>query len=122
MVKLIGYNDNPTKNHDSIIVFIYHGDGEYKVLCEVTESSGHMILGRDQILRTKYVDFSQIQVLAVNAKPEKTIKAVQKEQVKPATKPVRPVIQQSTESNITFNGKTHQLSTTKGYLLKEYIC
>ena len=68
----------------------------------------------------KYVDFSQIQEPTVNANPEKTIKVVQKEQVKAATELVRPIIQQSTESSITINGKTHQPPTTKECMLKEY--
>ena len=79
-----------------------------------------MLLGRKQALMMKYVDFLQIQVSTVNMKPEKTIKAVQEEQVKVATEPVRPVIQQSTGSSITINGKTHQLPTTNRCLLKEY--
>ena len=49
----------------------------------------------------------------VNVKPEKTIKAVEKEHMKTATEPVRPIIQQSTSSSITIKGKIHQLPTKK---------
>ena len=119
-MKLIGYTDTTIKNLGSIRVFLYHDNEKYKVHCEVADRSGHRILGRDQALRMKYVDFTQIQQPTVNSKPEKTIMAVQKEQVKAATEPVRLVIQQSTDSTITINGKIHQLSTTKGYLLKQY--
>ena len=97
------------------IMFFYHGNEKYKVLCQVADSSGHTILGRDQALRMKYVDFSQIQLPTVSVKPEKTIKAVQKEQVKVATEPVRPVIHQSTDNSITINDKTHKLPTTEGF-------
>ena len=79
-----------------------------------------MILSRDKALRKKYVDFPQIQVPTVNAKPEKTIKTVQEEQVKATTEPVKPIIQQSTCNSITISGKTNQLPTTKGYLLEKY--
>ena len=120
-VQLIGYNDSPFKNLGSIIVFHYHGDEKDKVFCEVADSSGHMILGKNQPLRMKYVDFPQIQLSTVHAKLEKTIKAVQKEQVEAATEPARPVIQWSIDSSVTIIGKTHQLLTTKGYLLKEYV-
>ena len=41
-----------------------------------------MILGRNQALRMKYVDFPQIQEPAVNVKPEITLNAVQKKQGK----------------------------------------
>ena len=102
-MELIGYNDSPIKNFGSIIVFLCHGNEKYKILCEVADNSGHMVLGRDQALRMKYVDFPQIQEPTVNAKTENTIKDVQKEQVKTATKPVRPVIQQSRKSSITIN-------------------
>ena len=70
-----------------------------------------MFLERDQALRMKYVDFPQIQKPTVNAKPEKG---------KVTTEPVRWVIQWSTDSNITINGKTYKLPTAKGYILKEY--
>ena len=79
-----------------------------------------MILGRDLALRMKYFDFPQTEEPTVNAKPEKAIKVVQKEQVKDATESVRPVIQQSTDSSITINGKAHQLPITKEYLVREY--
>ena len=48
------------------------------------------------------------------------MKMVQKELVKSATEPVKPVIQQSTGSGITINNKAQQLPKTKGYQLKEY--
>ena len=85
-------------------------------MCELADSKAHMILGRHQALRMKYVDFPEIQEPAVNAKPEKAIKAVQKA----VTEPVRPVIQESADSSITINGKPHQLPTRKEYMLKEY--
>ena len=97
-VKVIGNNDSPIKNLSSIIVFFYHGNEKYKVLCEVADRSRHIVLGRDQASRIKYVYFPQISVQAPNMKPEKTIKAVQKEHVKLATEPVRPVIQQSIDA------------------------
>ena len=75
----IGDNDNPIKNLGSIIAFLYYGNDKYKVLCEVADSSGHMILSRDQALRMKYVEFPKIQEHTVNVKQGKTIKAVQKE-------------------------------------------
>ena len=56
-MKLIGYNDSPIKDVGSIIAFLYHGNQKYIVLCKVADSSGHMILGRDQALRMKYIDF-----------------------------------------------------------------
>ena len=119
-VKLIGYNGSQIKNLSSIIVFLYHDNEKYKVLHEVADSSGHMVLGRVQTMRMKYVVFPQIQEPTVKAKPEKTIKAVQKEQMKAASEVVKPVIQQSTDSSITINGKAHKLPTTEGYILKEY--
>ena len=80
-VKLIGYNNRPIKNLGSIIVFLYHGNEKFKVLCEVADRNGHMILGRDQTSRMKYIDFPQIQEPIVNAKPEK-YQGCWKEQVK----------------------------------------
>ena len=64
------------------MVFLYHGNVKYKVLCEGEGSSGHMIPGRHQAVKMKFADFPQMQEPTVNVKPEKTIMAVQKEQVK----------------------------------------
>ena len=102
MVKLIGYNDSAIKNLSSIIVFVHHGNMKYKVLCEVEDCSGHMILGRDEALRMKYVDFTHIQEQTVIANLEKNVNSGKKEQVKATNEPVRPVIQQSTDSSITI--------------------
>ena len=52
--------------------------------------------------------------------PEKALKTIQIEQVKAAIELVRQVVKQSIDSNITVNGKIHQLPTTKDYLQKEY--
>ena len=60
-VMLIGYNDSPVKNLVSIIVFLYNGNEKYKVLCEVVHSNSNMVLGTDQAMKMKYVDFAQIQ-------------------------------------------------------------
>ena len=56
-MKLIGYNDSPIKSLGCIIVFLHHANEKDKVLCEVAGSNSHRILGRDQALRMKYVDF-----------------------------------------------------------------
>ena len=112
-MKLICYNDSPIKNSGSITVVFYHGSEKYKVLCEVADSSGHMILDRNQAPRMNYIDFAKIQVPTVNVNPGKTIKAVQEEHVRARTELVRPFIQQSLDSSITITGKTHQLSPQK---------
>ena len=72
----------------------------YRVLCEVADSKGHMILGRKQALVMEYVSFPEIQ--------------------KPAVQGKVPEIQKRTQERITINGKTHSLPTTKDYLLQEY--
>ncbi|PFX17550.1 Uncharacterized protein K02A2.6 [Stylophora pistillata] len=47
-VNLKGYNDSPVGNLGSRIVYLYHGNKMFRVLCEVADSRGHMILGRKQ--------------------------------------------------------------------------
>ena len=49
-VNLKGYNDSPVGNLGSCIVYLYHGNKIYRVLCEVADSKGHMTLGRKQAL------------------------------------------------------------------------
>ena len=47
-VNLKGYNDSPVEKLGSCIVYLYHGNKMYRVLCEVADSKGHLILGRKQ--------------------------------------------------------------------------
>jgi len=119
-VHLRGYNDNPVKNLGSITMQLYQGNTAHQMLCEVADTRGHMILGREQSLKMGYVQFPEIKAPDVHYKAETSIKKVTAMKEEPVTEPVVPAIQQSTDSSITFNGKTHQLPTTKEYLLKEY--
>lgn len=130
-VNLKGYNDSPVENLGSCIVYLYHGNKIFRVLCEVADSKGHMILGRKQALIMEYVNFPEIQKPGVQAKTDRSIKTIVEEpakttngpvipRVQKCTDPVVPVIQSSTKEKITINGKTHSLPTTKDYLLQEY--
>ena len=112
-VTLSGYNDAPVQNLGSCHVYLYHGSNSYKILCQVADSRGPMLLGRHDALKLGYVNFPSINPPEVKAKAETTIKAV-------AVEPVIPQVQKITSHSITVNGKTHQLPTTKEYLLKEY--
>ena len=85
------YNGNPVVNLGFCLVLLNHGSEEYRALCEVADSKIHVILGREQSLTVKYVGFPKI--YTINAKPEKMIKAVQKEPAKLARSPVMPVLQ-----------------------------
>ena len=59
----------------------------YRVLCEVADSKGHMILGRKQALVMEYVSFPEIQKPAVQGKTERSIKTLVEEPVKPSNGP-----------------------------------
>ena len=130
-VNLKGYNDSPVGNLGSCIVYLYRGNKMYRVLCEIANSKGHMILGRKQALVMEYVSFPEIQKPAVQAKADRSIKTLVEKPSKPTngpvipriqkcTDPVVPVIQKRTQERITIIGKTHSLPTTKDYLLQEY--
>ena len=56
---LRGYSDRPVMKLGSCTVFLYHGNEKYRVLYEEAESKGHMILGKEQSLRMKYVGLPQ---------------------------------------------------------------
>ena len=130
-VNLKGYNDSQVGKLGSCIVYLYHGNRMYRVLCEVADSKGHMILGRKQALVMEYGSFPEIQKPAVQAKTDRSIKTLVEKPLKSTngpvipriqkcTDPVVPVIQKRTQERITINGKTHSLPTTKDYLLQEY--
>jgi len=86
-------NDSPVGNLGSCIVYLYHGDKMYRVLYEVADSKGHMILGRKQALVMEYVSFSEIQKPAVQAKTDRSMKALVEKPAKPTNGPVSPRIQ-----------------------------
>ena len=68
---LKGYNDSPVENLGSGSVYLYHGKQTYKVSFEVTDSKGHMILGRQQqALLMGYVSFPEIQQPVVRPRPK----------------------------------------------------
>jgi len=68
----------------------------YRVLYEVADSKGHMILGRKQALVMEYVSFSEIQKPAVQAKTDRSMKALVEKPAKPTNGPVSPRIQKCT--------------------------
>ena len=111
-MNLKGYNDSPVENLASCIVYLYHGNKMYRVLCEVTDSKGHMILGRKQALDMECVSFPEIHKPAVQAKTDRSIKTLMEEPAKTTNgvqkciDPVVPVIQKRTQERITINGKT----------------
>ena len=45
-LNLKGYKERPVENLGSCVFYLYHGNKMYRVLCKVTDSNGHMILGR----------------------------------------------------------------------------
>ena len=121
-VNLRGYNDSPVENLGSCVVYLHHGDKKYRVLTQIADSKGHMILGRNQALFMGYVAFPGIQEPAVQAKMGMTVKKVTGEtpKIQKQINPIVPVIQECTDDKITISDKTHRLSTNKEYLLQEY--
>ena len=126
-----GYNDSPVENLGSCVAYLYYGNKKYRVLTQVAESKGHMILGRNQALLMRYVTFPNIREPAMEAKANTAIKMVRDESLKstdgPAApkrqkqvNPIIPVVQQCSDNKITVDGKTHRLPTTIEYLLQEY--
>ena len=82
-MNLKGYNDSPVENLGSCSVYFNHGKQPYKVSFEVTDSKGHMILGRQQALLMRYVSFPEIQQQAAKAKVDTSIKTITDKPVKP---------------------------------------
>ena len=109
-VGINGYGDSPVENLGSCTVYMFHGRQKYRVRCEVVDSRGYLILGREQAMQMKYVLFPGIQPPQVEAKAETTIKKLSSQP--PQTK------QQA--SSITLSGKKHPSPLTKDYVLKEY--
>jgi len=89
-VNLKRYNDSPVENLGSCIVYLYHGNKVFRVLCEVADSKGHMILGRKQALVMEYVSFPEIQKPAVQAKTDRSIKTLVEELTNTTNGPVIP--------------------------------
>ena len=64
-----GYNDSSVENLGSCFVYLYNGRQTF-VSFEVTDSKGHMILGRQQALLMGYVSFPEIQQPVVRSRPK----------------------------------------------------
>ncbi|RMX49495.1 hypothetical protein pdam_00023953 [Pocillopora damicornis] len=96
-VNLKDYNDSPVENLDSCIVYLYHGNKIFRVLCEVPDSKGHMIPGRKQALIMEYVNFPEVQKPAVQAKTDGSIKTLVEEPAKTTNGSVIPIVQKCTD-------------------------
>ena len=111
-MNLKGYNVSPVEDLGSCSVYLYHGKQTYKVSCDVGDSKGHIILGRQQALLMGYVSCSEIQQAAVKAKVDTSIKTATDKPAEPPAEPVIPVVQDCTDKKITIGAKTHPLPTT----------
>ena len=67
------------------------------------------------------MDFPRLHEPTVSARAETTVLAVKHETIKSADDPVVSVIQQLRDPSINIKRKTHQLPTSKEYLVKEYV-
>lgn len=127
-MKLNRYNESSFENLGSCIVYLYHGNKKYRVLCEVAKSKGHMILGRKQALVMGYINFPEMlqptmigeSVKSLAEERVRSIDCPRVPSVQESSIPEVPVIQEHTQQKIPIYGKTHSLPTTKDYLGKEY--
>ena len=113
----------------------------YKVRCQITDTPGHLILGRDQARSMQYVDYPQIQppppkrqqssLKTIHVVPPTGKCASQKSRVPHSTKTAAQNLEHNCSSTtyphvqhkgttIVLQGKEHSLPTTKDYIMKEY--
>ena len=119
----------------------------YRVLCQVTDSKGDFILGREQAQKMNYIQYPEIQPPACTFTPETSLKAIavqsdkrssskvekdrprQTNEKKPKDKSrlhkaglIEPIVSniEWKDHEIIVNDRAHKITTTKEYLLKEF--
>ena len=55
------YGGKPVHNLGSCIVYLHNGNQTFRVLCQVTDTNGYFILGREQTQQMNYISYPDIQ-------------------------------------------------------------
>ena len=129
-VIISGYGNQPVQNLGSCIVQLHTGDKpQQTAICQVTNTSGYLILGRESAAKIGYIEFPEIKP-PTGSKPVtvhsdlKTIKSGQSSnQDQPhmdVSTPSKCSVVTVDDKTVILNGKKHDLPITKEYILREY--
>ena len=60
-VYIKAYGGKPAHNLGLCIAYMHNGHKIYRVLCQVTDTKGYLILDREQAQQMNYIHYSEIQ-------------------------------------------------------------
>ena len=75
-VRIIAYDDNAVEVMGSCILHAHTDSKVYRLECQVTQTEGHFILGRDTAVQMKYVAFPEIKPPQISLKTIVSAQAV----------------------------------------------
>ena len=76
MVYIKLYGGKPVHSLGPCIAYMHNGHKIYRVLCQVTDTKGYFILGREQDQEIYYIQYLQIQPPTCTFTPETSLKAI----------------------------------------------
>ena len=119
MVYIKAYVGKPVHNLGSCIVYMHNGHKIYRVLCQVTDTKGYFILGREQALHMNYIQYPDIKPPICTFTPETSLTAIAVESEKSSSSQVeKDSLRQTNEKQPKGNTKLHKgrLNRTNGPL------
>ena len=119
-VQIFGYGESPVANLGACTIAIHTGDRQQPQMatCQVTDTRGYLILGRETAQRVGYFAFPEVTPPSLTSTPQiHTSVNVLRPDSSYVNKPTCEVL----DDAVVLNGKRHNLPITKEYVLSESI-
>ena len=118
-VQIFGYGESPVANLGACTIAIHTGDRQQPQMatCQVTDTRGYLILGRETAQQVGYIAFPEVTPpsLTSTLQIHTSVNALRPDSSK-VNKPTCEVL----DDAVILNGKRHSLPITKRYVLSEF--
>ena len=118
-MQILGYGESPIANLGACTIAIYTGDRQKPQMatCQVTDTRGYLILGRETAQLVGYIAFPEVTPSSLTSTPQihTSVNALRPDSSK-VNKPACEVL----DDAVIMNGKGHCLSIKKEYVLSEF--
>ena len=118
-VQISGYGESPVANLGACTIAIHTGDRQEPQMatCQVTDTRGYLILGRETAQQVGYIAFPEVTPpsLTSTLQIHRSVNALRPDSSK-VNKPTCEVL----DDAVILNGTRHSLPITKKYLLSEF--
>ena len=118
-VQIFGYGESSVANLGACTIAIHTGDIQKPQMatCQVTDTRGYLILGRETAQQVGYIAFPEVTPPSLTSTPQiqTSVNAL-----RPDSSKVNEPICEVLDDAVILNGKRHCLPITKEYVLSEF--